>query len=100
MIEPKHGRTGGRKNDDRARGRVEPYLRCGSRGGDPTRESDAAMEMTQRWKSQNDFHSCLEISLENARFPHSHSRSSLCQMRREDRRTSATRSTTSHTQKF
>ena len=38
---------------------------------------DAAMEMTLLWKSQNDFHKSLEISLENARFPHSHSRSSF-----------------------
>src|SRR5262245_3189293 len=33
---------------------------------------NVAVEMTLLWKSQNDFHRSLEISLENARFPHSH----------------------------
>jgi len=31
------------------------------------------MEMPVPWKSHNDFHRTLEISLSNARFPHSHS---------------------------
>jgi len=35
-----------------------------------------AVEMPGPWKSQNDFHRPLEISLKNARFPHSHSGSS------------------------
>ena len=47
-------------------------------------------EAVRRFKS-------LEISLENARFPHSHNRSSSFQMRKEGRRTNATTSTTSHT---
>lgn len=31
-----------------------------------------AVEMTLLWKSQNDSHRSLEISLGNARFPHFH----------------------------
>ena len=40
------------------------------------------MEMTRLWKSQNDFHSRLKISLENARFSHSHSRSAFSDEKR------------------
>ena len=36
------------------------------------RGADAAVEMPLLWKSQNDFHRSLEISPQNARFPHSH----------------------------
>jgi hypothetical protein len=32
----------------------------------------AAVEMTLLWKSQNDSHRSLEISLKDARFPHFH----------------------------
>jgi hypothetical protein len=32
------------------------------------------MEMPRPWTSQSEAHRRLEISLENARFPHSHSR--------------------------
>jgi hypothetical protein len=45
------------------------------------------MEMTRLWKSQNDFHSSLEISLENARFPHSHSRSCFVSNEKTEERT-------------
>lgn len=38
--------------------------------------------MTLPWTSQNDVHRSLEISLENARFPHSHSASSFSQWTR------------------
>ena len=78
----KHDRVGGRRNDDREGGQGLASPSCGDRGDDAKRTIDAAMEMTRLWKSQNDFHSRLEISHTNARFPHSHSRSSVFQMRR------------------
>src|SRR6266446_6677301 len=41
--------------------------------------TETAVEMPSPWKSQNDSHRDLEISLKNAKLPHFHSRSSLFQ---------------------
>ena len=61
-IERKHDRAGGRRNDDREGGQGLASPSRGDRGDDAKRQIDAAMEMTRLWKSQNDFHSRLEIS--------------------------------------
>ena len=89
MIDPKSGRAGGRRNDDRqgAQGLLSPSH--GERGR--MRNKNHAMEMTRGWKSQSDFHPRLEISLENARFPHSHSRSSLFRITSAERRPNSER---------
>jgi hypothetical protein len=82
MIEPTSHRAG-RRSDDREEGQrlASPSRASGGRRCET--QIDAAMEMTRSWKSQNDFHKRLEISLTNARFPHSHSRSSSFQTRKK-----------------
>jgi hypothetical protein len=71
MIEPTSHRAGGRRSDDREEGQRLASPSRASRGRRCETKIDAAMEMTRSWKSQNDFHKRLEISLTNARFPHS-----------------------------
>jgi hypothetical protein len=82
-IEPTSHRAGGRRSDDREEGQRLASPSRASWGRRCETKIGAAMEMTRSWKSQNDFHKRLEISLTNARFPHSHSRSSSFQTRKK-----------------
>ena len=78
-------KTAPRRRPQERRSRDEPGSSIPPRGSRDARHEttiDAAMEMTRLWKSQNDFHSRLRISLENARFSHSHSRSAFSDEKR------------------
>jgi hypothetical protein len=79
MIDPRNDRAGGCRSDDlkASQGLHPPPRRARRRCGTTF---DPAMEMPRSWKSQTDFHKRLEIPLKSARFPHSHSRSSSCQI--------------------
>jgi IstB-like ATP binding protein len=80
-IDTEHDRTGGRRNDEHEGPRVQhpPFRRC--RGDDAKRTprgygNDAPLEITERFPQP------LGNLAQNARFPHSHSRSSSCAIRR------------------
>ena len=55
-----------------------------------TPHDGSTVEMTAPWTAQNAAHRALEISRENARFPHSHRRF-LCVVRKGTRRTRTAR---------
>ena len=83
-------RVGGARNDDRQPDKGTASPDSGSR----RRNAKTAVEMTSLRKPQNGSHRDVEISLENARFPHSHSGSSSFtedEKRRTRQTTAATR---------
>jgi hypothetical protein len=83
MIDPTNDRTGGCRSDDLEDGQGLASPPCASRETSMRNEirrgygNDALMEITKR------FPQALGNLAENARFPHSHSRSSSCQIRKK-----------------